>query len=232
MSGSTSWDSVAVLAEPTRRRVYDVVRRSDTPVTREAVADAIGITQRLAAFHLDRLADAGLVAVDYARPPGRSGPGAGRPAKRYAATSVELELALPPRQYNWVARILAAAIATKPKDADASAIALARAEGKRAGELQRPPRKPRGRAAIEAAQQTLNHLGYEPVEDADQRVRLRNCPFHDVVDVAPGLICSLNEQLVAGVLEGLGVDDRCAARLDGAPPDCCVTVCTGRAAGR
>jgi predicted ArsR family transcriptional regulator len=236
MSGTStsgeSWDSVAVLAEPTRRRIYDVVRRSDAPMTREGVAAAVGITQRLAAFHLDRLAEAGLVAVDYARPPGRSGPGAGRPAKRYTPAPVELELALPPRQYNWVARILAAAIATRPKDADASAIELARAEGHRAGALRRPRRKPRGHAAIEAAQQTLSHLGYEPVEDDDQCVRLRNCPFHDVVDVAPGLVCSLNEQLVAGVLEGLGVDDRCAARLDGAPPDCCVTVRASRAASR
>jgi predicted ArsR family transcriptional regulator len=74
------------------------------------------------------------------------------------------------------------------------------------------------------AQQTLNHLGYEPVEDADQRVRLRNCPFHDVVDVAPELVCGLNHALVTGVLEGLDVADRCTAILAPDPPHCCVTV--------
>jgi len=219
-----SWEAMSLLAEPTRRRVYDAVRSAAEPVTREAVADATGIAVRLAAFHLDRLAEAGLVTVDYARPPGRRGPGAGRPAKRYTAAEVDLELAVPPRRYNLVARILAAAIALQPKSADDSALEVARNEGRRAGELRRARRRPRGRHAVAAAQETLEALGYEPVEDPQSKVRLRNCPFHDVVDVAPGLICGLNQELVAGVLEGLGVDSECVARLDGAAPDCCVTV--------
>jgi predicted ArsR family transcriptional regulator len=69
----------------------------------------------------------------------------------------------------------------------------------------------------------LERLGYEPVEDED-RIRLRNCPFHDVVDVAPSLVCGLNQEVISGVLEGLDVQSRCHAQLDGVPPDCCVTV--------
>lgn len=218
------WSAVTVLTEPTRRRVFDAVRAADGPVTRETVAETVGITQRLAAFHLDRLAEAGLVIVGYARPPGRGGPGAGRPAKHYAPADVELELSLPPRHYDLVARILAAAIARAPQAADDSALEVARSEGQRVGELHRPARRPRGGKAMDAAKQALAAVGYEPADDTGASVRLRNCPFHDVVDVAPALVCGLNQQLVTGVLEGLGIDRHCTARLDGAPPDCCVTV--------
>src|SRR3954454_19998118 len=100
-----------LLAVPIRRRVYDAVRAADGPQTREAVATATGINKRLAAFHLDLLADGGLLEVDYARPPGRSGPGAGRPAKRYRPAPIEVELHVPARRYDLAARILARAVA-------------------------------------------------------------------------------------------------------------------------
>src|SRR5438046_1196132 len=71
MSSDSGWDALHLLAEPTRRRVYEAVRAADEPITRDGVAEAVGIGRRLAAFHLDLLADAGLLDVDYARPPGR-----------------------------------------------------------------------------------------------------------------------------------------------------------------
>src|SRR4051794_18759574 len=104
------WTAVHLLAEPTRRRVFDVVRAADEPLTRDAAASAAGVSRGLAAFHLDALADAGLLTVDFARPPGRTGPGAGRPAKRYAAADVDIELTVPPRRYDLAARIFARAI--------------------------------------------------------------------------------------------------------------------------
>jgi len=218
-----AWASMAVLAEPTRRRVFDAVREAREPLTRDAAAAMVGITPRLAAFHLDRLAEAGLLLVDFARPSGRGGPGAGRPAKRYAPAPVELEVSVPPRRYNLVARILAAAIADAPRAADEGARAAARAEGRQAGAQHRGPRRQSATAAMAGTVAALERLGYEPVED-DDHVRLRNCPFHDVVDVAPELVCGLNKEVVTGVLEGLDVQHRCQAHLDGVPPDCCVTV--------
>jgi predicted ArsR family transcriptional regulator len=53
------------------------------PVGRDAVAARVGVGRTLAAFHLDKLAAAGLLTISFARPPGRTGPGAGRPAKLY-----------------------------------------------------------------------------------------------------------------------------------------------------
>jgi len=217
-----------MLAEPTRRQVYDVVRRAPQPMTREAVAGAVGIGVRLAAFHLDRLASAGLLTVGFARPEGRRGPGAGRPAKHYSAAQRDVEVALPPRRYHLVARILAAAVASATGDAGAEALVIADAEGRRVGAAHAAVSTPKSRSPLVKAAAALESLGYEPRRDRG-RLCLGNCPFDGVVDVSPSLVCGLNQRLVQGVLDGLGVDDKCRAELDGVPPDCCVTVRSGSA---
>jgi len=211
-----------MLAEPTRRQVYDTVRRSAIPMTREAVAQAVDIGVRLAAFHLDRLAGAGLLTVDFARPEGRRGPGAGRPAKRYSAAHRDVEVAVPPRRYHLVARILAAAVSTSPDDARTRAMAIANAEGRLVGQSHATETK-RPRHRLSTTADALESLGYEPRRERG-RLCLGNCPFDGVVDVSPTLVCGLNQRLVQGVLDGLGVADRCRAELDGVPPDCCVTI--------
>lgn len=218
-------DSVVLemLAEPTRRQVYDAVRRAAEPMTREAVAGAVGIGVRLAAFHLDRLAAAGLLTVGFARPQGRSGPGAGRPAKRYSTAHRDVEVALPPRRYHLVARILAAAVSSSAEDASREAFAIAAAEGRRVGAVHAAAVTGKSRSGLVRAASVLESLGYEPRRERG-RLCLGNCPFDGVVDIAPSLVCGLNQRLVHGVLEGLGADDRCRAELDGVPPDCCVTV--------
>ena len=219
----TRWELAHLLAEPTRREVFECVRAASSPLTRDDVAKATGLNRRLVTFHLDRLAEVGVLLTDYARPEGRTGPGAGRPAKRYRAADVELDLNLPPRRYEVAARLLALAITKEPRDARTSSLRVAREEGRRAGEQSRTSD---GRPApTEALMDSLVALGYEPA-DSDP-VRLRNCPFRSAAEVAPDLVCGMNHELVAGLLEGLGLDPA-AAVLDPAPPACCVTVDASR----
>src|SRR4051794_18649174 len=225
MSSPSGWDTVHLLSEPTRRRIYAAVREAESPLTREAVADAAGVGRRLAAFHLDALAAAGLLSVDYARPPGRTGPGAGRPAKRYAAVDIDVDVSLPARRYDLAARILARAItAADGADARPYARQVARAEGESVGRLRRRGGRMSTARTLEAAADTLADLGYEPKSDGEGCIRLRNCPFHAVVDVAGELVCGVNEDFVAGVLTGLDGHASVTAALDGVQPDCCVTV--------
>ena len=73
--------ALRLLDEPVRRRLYDWVAAQDEPVGREQAASATGISRALATFHLDKLADAGLLEASYRRLTGRVGPGAGRPAR-------------------------------------------------------------------------------------------------------------------------------------------------------
>jgi predicted ArsR family transcriptional regulator len=220
-----------LLAEPTRRAVFEAVRTARGPLTRDEVAAQISIQRGLAAFHLDRLAEAGLLHVSYARPPDRSGRGAGRPAKRYDARGVSLSVSVPTRQHDVVGRLLARAVAEDPHHADHRAAELAQAEGHRLGEQRRPGRKLSASATLDVASDALSELGYEP-ELVDRGLRLRNCPFHGVVEAAPDLVCGMNARLISGLLDGLGGSPQVCAELDPTPGECCVTVSKQRRTGR
>ena len=63
-----------MLADDLRRRMYEFIRRADGPVSRDEAAAAVGISRKLAAFHLDKLVDAGLLEARLR--PGRPGCGA------------------------------------------------------------------------------------------------------------------------------------------------------------
>src|SRR5947208_7959455 len=89
--------ALAALDDPARRAVFDLVARAGTAVSRDTAAAALGVSRRVAAVHLDRLADQGLLAVEYRRPPGRGGPGAGRPAKLYRRADDEVAVSVPER---------------------------------------------------------------------------------------------------------------------------------------
>jgi predicted ArsR family transcriptional regulator len=225
MSSHPPWDVVQLLAEPTRRRVYETVRAADEPLTRDAVAQEAGVSRRLAAFHLELLAEAELLTTDYARPPGRTGPGAGRPAKRYVAAPRDIQLSVPARHYDIAARILARAISqASGGDVQAQAFDVAGEEGERIGALRRPSGRLSAEATLSTACDVLSDLGYEPQREPRGCVRLRNCPFHAVVDVNVDLVCGVNQHLVAGVLRGLHGHRSVVPRLDGLPTHCCVTL--------
>src|SRR4051794_29793955 len=163
-------DRLAALAEPVRRRLYEFVAAQADPVDRDAAAVGAGIGRPLAAFHLDRLAEAGLLNVTYRRRSGRTGPGAGRPAKFYGPVEEEFTVSVPPRQYNLAAEIFAAGV-ERARGAAAAVLDEAREHGRRLAEdtMRDRPVPPRPIDVLAAE-------GYEPVADPDGTVRLRNCP--------------------------------------------------------
>src|SRR3989440_4837595 len=101
--------ALAVLADPTRRRLYFFVASRLEGVGREEAAETVGVSRALAAFHLDRLVGDGLLVTEYRRLTGRTGPGAGRPAKLYRRSDRQLAVSLPQRNYELLARLLAPA---------------------------------------------------------------------------------------------------------------------------
>jgi predicted ArsR family transcriptional regulator len=219
---------VAALDDEQRRAVYALLRRRRAPMTRDEVAADLGISRNLAAFHLDKLLDIGLVAASYSRPEGRGGPGAGRPAKRYELSDLEVEVSVPPRRYDLAGEILAEAVATAgPREsARAAAERVARRRGRETGERYRKERRLRRlgpERSLAAAADVLGGLGFEPAASPEDRhtLLLRNCPFHAVVNVATELVCGLNQAFMAGVLEGLGAS-KVVPVLDPADGRCCV----------
>jgi predicted ArsR family transcriptional regulator len=214
-----AWTRLEALAEHRRRAVFTFVATQDHAVTRDDVAAAVGLNRPLAAHHLDRLAAAGLLVVTFARPPGVGGPGAGRPAKRYSPARTETAISVPPRRYDLAARIFARALTAGTA---AAVPGIAAEEGHAEGRAHAPGHPLDADGTLDAATPLLGRLGYTPERTPD-RVTLRNCPFHRVLDVAPALMCGANHAYLTGLLAGLNGSPQVTAVLDPRPgPDCCV----------
>ena len=222
---------LAALDEPVRRSLYVYVAGQADAVGRDQAARATRVSRSLAGFHLDRLAEEGLLDITFKKLSGKTGPGSGRPAKLYRRSSRQLAISVPPRRYDLASQILVAAF-----DADAAASArsalasVARQAGERIGAEARA-RVGRLASAKRVMAETVSTLaahGYEPSAAKDQ-IRLRNCPFHALVAEHKALVCGMNLSLVEGVVDGVKLP-RARAVLDPGPGRCCVSIQLGKEA--
>lgn len=218
-------EAVALLDEPNRRRLYELVIISREPMSRDEAAAELGISRELAAHHLDRLQDAGLLEVEYRRLSGRTGPGAGRPAKLYKRTQRDVAVSFPSRRYDVAAELLATAFDRLDAPSGAEAVAgAARELGTRVGleaRRQAGPRPSRKRLVI-ALLDLLRGTGYAPeVDDASGAVCLRNCPYHALAERHRVLTCGMNLAWADGVAHALG-SAGLRPELDPKPGYCCV----------
>lgn len=217
---SDALDAVATLHEPTRRRLYELVSGRDEPVSRDEAAEALGIGRPIAAFHLDRLARAGLLTTSHQRLTGRSGPGAGRPSKLYRRAAGAVEVSVPARSYEVAAALFADAL-EQPGQAEQlteRARARGRAIGLEVGSALGDQPSPEDReGAVIAA---LGRAGYEPRVDG-ATILLRNCPFDGLVQEHRQLTCGMNLAILEGIRDGLGDTTR-APRPVTIPGYCCV----------
>lgn len=204
---------VNALGEPTRRAIYDVVREERRPLSRSEVAGLTGTSTRLAAFHLDRLVDEGLLVAHFARPPGRrGGPGAGRPAKWYTPANEGFEVTVPPRRNDIAAQILLRAARAKPsRQVTAAMQEAAREIG---AELAR------GCHSDEDLDALLVGLGYEPTPTENAGLDLVNCPFHELVAQDQQSVCSMNLAMLEGAVADTDSDR--VAKLEPRAGFCCV----------
>lgn len=213
--------AVGALADTARRELYDYVVAQDHPVGRDEAADATGLARHSARFHLDRLVEEGLLRTEFRRLSGRSGPGAGRPAKLYRRAETDVAVTLPPRHYDLAAQVLAAGVERSLQGIplpDALA-AVAQDTGRNDGAAS-PTAHGEG---LDAVGSVLASRGYEPRED-DQGLALSNCPFDSLARAHTALVCGINRDYVTGVVEGVGCAHRAEAVLDPSPERCCVRV--------
>lgn len=217
--------ALAALNEPARGRIYRYVAKQRAAVSREGVAKALGVPRSVAVFHLEKLAELGLLEFEYRRPLGRGGPGAGRPAKMYRRASGEIVLSVPERHYDLAAQLLARAVEDAADGSVPVADALravAREHGRSVGARLIPLRGRSRRPLIEQLADLLSAQGYEPhVEDT--AITLRNCPFHALTAEHRDLVCGMNLELIKGVVETGGLPES-AVRHDPAPGQCCVSL--------
>jgi predicted ArsR family transcriptional regulator len=219
---------IASLGEPIRRALYRYVVSEPNPVGREQAASSVGVPAHVAKFHLNKLEADGLLDSEYSRPPGRGGPGAGRPAKRYRRSARQVSVSLPERRYDLAGRLMAHAISASTEAGTPVADELHEAavgQGRQLGDLvfARLGRL-RTRAAYgRAVSAVLADHGYEPRAGNDDIITMVNCPFHALAQEHTELICGMNLDLLSGLLETCGGSGM-QARLDPAPGRCCVTL--------
>ncbi|WP_158890435.1 helix-turn-helix transcriptional regulator [Amycolatopsis anabasis] len=216
--------SVAALDDDLRREMYAFIRRAQRPVTREEAATAVGISRKLAAFHLDKLVRANLLRT-------RSEPvggvrRVGRTPKVYEPSGAEISVTIPQRRPDVLADILLDAVLAERADESArrTALRVAREHGAELGAAERA-RARTGRLgaerALTLAETALVRYGFEPSRPEPTRLRLRNCPFRPHTAKAPELVCGINHAFLSGFLTGLGVT-KVVASLTPAPGHCCV----------
>lgn len=234
MSISEQAAGIGALADPTRRALYEHVIAQPDAVTRESAADAVEVPVHVARFQLDRLVELGLLDVEFRRLTGRSGPGAGRPAKLYRRAAQTIAVSLPPRHFDLAGHLLARAIERSADGTpiDAALRDVARTEGDAYGaRIRTDPApvpaddRPDEHLELDRMRHALADQGYEP-RSVDDAVVLANCPFHDLARAHTDLICGMNHAYVSGVAEGLGCR-HVEARLDPAAARCCVVISAG-----
>lgn len=204
--------------------MFEFIRQARKPVTREEVADTLGVSRKLAAFHLDKLVTAGLLQAHFDSSARLRK--VGRRPKLYEPVAEAIAVNIPERRYGMLADILTEAVSSE-SEAEAArdaALRVSYQRGEALGDAERERVRP-GRLGTERglslAAETLEDFGFEPERVAPTVLRLRNCPFHPMAAKAPELVCGVNQAFLAGYLHGLG-SDRTAAVLAPRPDSCCV----------
>lgn len=221
-------ERVALLGDPARRALYAYVTRQGDYVSRDQAAAAVGIARGLAAFHLDKLADDRLLEVVYKRPPGRVGPGAGRPAKLYRRSRSQVNITLPQRNYEMLSRLVVRALDERIPPAVSLKLWE---EGRNAGSVMADEardlagRRSNRRRLLQAAIEVLWRSGFEP-RRRDGEIVLGNCPFEAVAREHPKVVCEMNLAILEGFVAKLNVKGT-DARLAPGDGRCCVIVRTG-----
>lgn len=232
--------AVASLDQPVRRLLYELLAARRDWTSRDDAASALDVARSVAAFHLDKLADSGVVEVSFERTSGRSGPGAGRPSKMYRLAAAELSASMPDRQYDLAAQLLASAVADStatgtPVDQCLHRVAhdTGRSMGLRERQEPEADGDPEDRGGPGEGGQAdptlgpqvfaaLERRGYEPCQMDDGEIALANCPFHRLAEEHRALVCGMNLDFVDGLIEGVALDSPLHARLAPAPGYCCV----------
>ena len=214
--------AVASIADPQRRALLEFVSRQGGSVGRDEAAAALGIARGTAAFHLDRLVDAGLLDTEFQRRTGKSGPGAGRPAKLYRRSAGEVVVSVPERHYDLAAELLSRAVEESDVTGDPIRPTLERVSTEIGRELG---------SAAGSMDEALHTLGYGPVDDGLGGVSLSNCPFHRVARNHTATICGANAALLQGVAEGVDEHERRVA-FEPREGYCCVRLVAVEASDR
>ncbi len=191
-----------VFGDPTRRNIYRHLRGCETPQSATEVAEVFGLHRTVARAHLEKLGELGL--VDTAT---RRRPGSGRPAKIYAVTDARLEVMVPPRRYERLARLLLQLVqdTLQPEVAAASAAALGRVYGEQvaeecAGDSVQPPIRLSPGAVIEWMELAGYGATMSSNGNGETVIEVHNCVYRELSQEYPDVVCAFDRGMLCGML--------------------------------
>jgi predicted ArsR family transcriptional regulator len=217
-------DLTSALGDPTRRAIYIAVRESADALTTSEVAELFSIHPNVARHHLDLLTADGYLAVSLPQP--RSGgPGAGRPAKRYEATSKEVTVHFAPRRFEMLVEMLIQILnEVHPPNVGAIAEKVGRSYGAELASEIGATGEPGYEGAVKAVASAMTGLGFTIDPDpAEGQLLTSHCPFGEAATSHPEVICSLDRGIVAGLFGGLSYSCEPVVIPHTALEDDCVT---------
>jgi predicted ArsR family transcriptional regulator len=213
-------DRLAAAGDPQLRRILLYARSRRDPFTAAEAAEALGVHSNVARSRLDRLVEAGFLAVTLERRGGRRGPGAGRPAKVYRVTQ-ELEgVEFPDRR---LAELISLLVTKVPARGRSNALRevgedFGRELGASAGLKQSRDL----RTGIELVCETLGSLGFQvsvvSLEESSAELSSPTCPLRPLVARCPGTD-RIDQGMWAGLIES-GVRGVSADRIQCETPRC------------
>ncbi len=219
-------DVLKALGDNTRYAIYLELARSARPLATADIAETLALHANTVRPHLEKMREAGLIDVEVG---GRGD--VGRPQHRYAIAVGAPSLGLEPPTMPVLARMVLA-MAKRLQASPEDAAAVGEEEGaRRARPYANAP------STLEALVSDLDRLGFDPIvgdaeaqhdqdSDAAAVVAFANCPFADLAQEHPELVCGLHRGLVAGFVEQMGdAETRDFCTLTSRTP-CRVTVAT------
>ncbi|MET3718268.1 MULTISPECIES: transcriptional regulator [unclassified Arthrobacter] len=206
--------AIASLGDDKRRQLFELIAASDGAVGRDDAALALGLPRSTASFHLDRLVQDGVLAVEFHKAAGKTGPGSGRPAKMYRPAASEVGASVPDRNYDLAGEMLAAAIKHSTETGGAVGDSLRATSYRKGRELA---------AGAPGLAEFMAAEGYQPRPDGDGGLVLANCPFRRLADGHPDVVCAMNGSFLQGAAAACGEPEERIAP-NSVPGQCCARI--------
>lgn len=184
------------LGDNTRYAIYLELARSPSPLSTAEIADTLELHVNTVRPHLERMRDVGLLEV---RTEARGG--VGRPQHLYRLAADAPSLGLEPSPYPAIARMLLSLAAAADLDDD-----VVVAAGHDQGLVDARPWD-QGAPPVEALMTELDAMGFDPevaIEDDVATVAFAHCPFGELAESNPTVVCALHRGMVEGFLAGIG----------------------------
>jgi predicted ArsR family transcriptional regulator len=184
------------LGDETRFSMYQELASSTNALTAGELAERLGLHANTVRLHLERLREAGLVDVE----PVHRGT-VGRPQHVYSLAPGAPGLGFDPPSYTLLAGLLATLAERVGADAD-DAAAAGRSWGVEVG------RRTRSKSCVRALSAEMDRLGFDPAAEAGPGrttdIAFLHCPFRELAEAYPELVCNLHRGICEGVVEAVG----------------------------